>query len=164
MPYVYGDLEYWVGPDSVLDADVLPPSGSGIPTRLSGAGRTLNFGLLAGELLGVYVDDARRVIEAVDALPDTVAHVFVDDDLPILVSTFAQIADALDDAVDASGRPTSDAGGRALAAHQLLQAGADGRLAFRSQHVDVQDLAVELRQLLAFLNWAAAHDLLVRRA
>ena len=33
----------------------------------------LNFGLLAGELLGINIEDAQRMIDDVDMLPESIA-------------------------------------------------------------------------------------------
>lgn len=162
MPYAYSDLAFWVSPDHEPDPALLPPASSGLPSRLEGAGRTLNYGLLAGELLGVDVEDAGRVIEDVDRLPDSIAHLFVEEDLTLLIDTFNRVRDALVAAVDNDGRPVGE-GGALLAAHPLVQQMDDGRLAFRSQRVDLADLRVDLELLVRFLAWALDHGLLVAR-
>lgn len=162
MPYAYSDLAFWVSPDREPDPALLPPPSSGIPSRLEGAGRRLNYGLLAGELLGVEVEAARRLIEDVDRLPDTIAHLFVEEDLALLIDTFNRVRAALAAAVDNDGLPVGE-GGALLAAHPLVQQSDDGRLAFRSQRVDLADLRSDLALLVRFLTWAVDHGLLVAK-
>jgi hypothetical protein len=132
-----------------------------VPVRLAQAGRTLNFGLLAGEILGIDIEDARRVIEDVGMLPDSIAHVFLEDDLDLLLSVFKRVRGALAEAVAEDGRPVGDKG-RQLAAHPLVEQPDEGRLSFRSQHVDLADLRFDLDRLCAFLDWAIQHGLLVQ--
>jgi hypothetical protein len=162
VSYAYGDLEFWVSPEYPPDPGALPPASSGVPTRLEQGDRTLSFGLLVGEVLGVYVDDARLLIQDVDQLPDSIAHVFLEDDLAVLIETFDRVRDALAAAVDAEGRPTGE-GGRALAEHPLIGQSEAGRLYVRPQRVDLADLVHDLDQLGAFLAWATDHELLVSK-
>ncbi len=140
----------------------LPSVSSGVPVRLAQAGRTLNFGLLIGEILSIDTEDARRRIEDVDMLPDSIAHVFLEEDLALLLAVFSQVATALADAVDSDGRPAGEKG-QTLAEHPLIGQSGEGRLFFYSQHVDLADLRFDLDRLCDFLAWAVGHSLLVRK-
>ena len=162
MPYWYSNLEFWGSPDHSPDIALLPPASSGVPARFEQAGRTLNFGLLAGELLGINIEDAQRMIDDVDMLPESIAHVFLKEDIALLLDVLTRVRDTLGGAVDSEARPLGEKG-RSLAEHPLIGHSSEGELFFRSQHVDLADLRADLDRMCAFLAWANGHGLLVAK-
>jgi hypothetical protein len=162
MPYAYSDLEFWESPDHPPDVSRLPPMSTGVPVRLRQAGRSLNFGLLVGEILGIDTQVAQPIIEDIDRLPDSIAHVFVEEDLTVLLEVFSQVSSALAAAVDSKGHPQGDQG-QILVEHPLIGQSDEGRLFFHSQRVDLADLQFDLDCLCRFLIWAIDHALLVQK-
>jgi len=163
MPYAYSDLEFWESPDHPPDASRLPPMSTEVPVRLTQAGRSLNFGLLVGEILGIDTRAAQYIIEDIDKLPESIAHVFLEEDLAVLLDVFSQVSSALAAAIDLNGHPQGDQG-QILVEHSLIGQSDEGRLFFHSQRVDLADLQFDLDVLCRFLIWAIDHALLVQKS
>src|SRR5690606_37708684 len=70
-------------PGGDASAAALPP---GVPARLDRANVTLNHGLLVGELLGIPISQAQRIIDGVSARADTDPCFHVDEQQTLRVA------------------------------------------------------------------------------
>jgi hypothetical protein len=161
MPYYYPPLELWTRPGDAEAAARLPEPETGAPRRFEEAGKIFNGGLLAGELLGAPVSEALRIIEETFDLPDSVPHLYFEDELPVLAAVLSDVLERLRSAIDEEGRPVGP-GGAVLARSPLFEPDTQGRMRIRSGRYRLDDLAGDLKRLREFLTYAIQHDVLVR--
>jgi hypothetical protein len=130
------------------------------PRAIDRANVVLGHGLLVGELLGVPIGAAQRVLDA--ASVRDVAELAAPA-LGVLRATYGAVRGVLAQAIDAEGRPTGTPGGDALRASDLLEADATGALAVshrRLRLVDLRAALEELDRMLAYaLEWGASLQL-----
>ena len=145
-----------------IDPGPLPPE---LPPEYPDAAPLIDFGLLAGEALGVDITPATELLEEVtrsveirrETYPDAV-RVLSDGDLGLLRDTLTAVASALGAALDRAGHPVGAAGER-LAAHEHVRVDDHGRAVVGSRGVLAADLAEELPAVARFLDAAAEREL-----
>jgi hypothetical protein len=122
--------------DLVLTA----PAGS---RRIERANVALNHGLVIGELLGIQIRDAQRVL---DAVHDREEPVLQADEVATLRETYRAARAALDLAITPAGAPAGQPG-EALRASDLLETAPSGELVLAHRHVPLTRLRAELADL-----------------
>jgi hypothetical protein len=133
------------------------------PAPVEHAGVVLNHAVLLAEIVGVDATDALETINAVHALGATsLPQVYDGDDQRVMIDFLDRLLGALDDALDADGRPTESTAGRALSHSDHLQADDAGVLMVTSHAFGVVELREALRDALANFGYAQAHGMLVR--
>ena len=147
-----------------IDAGPLP---DGVPARLAEVAPLVNYGLLAGEALGVDIEPAVELLEEVnrsaelrrETYPDAV-RLLSDGDLPLLRDVLAAVADALVPAVDRDGHPAGPAGER-LVASEHVRVDEHGRAVVGTSRLLAVELAERLPEVARFLDAAARRGLYV---
>jgi hypothetical protein len=150
--------------DGRIDPGPLP---EGLPPEFVDAAPLIDFGLLAGEAVGVDITPATELLEEVtrsaeirrETYPDAV-RLLSNGDLGLLGGTLAEVASALRSALDDAGHPVGAAGER-LVAHEHVHTDDHGRAVVGSRGVLAADLASELPEVARFLDAAAERDLFV---
>lgn len=138
-----------------------------LPPEYPEAAPLVDFGLLAGEALGVDITPATELLEEVtrsaeirrETYPDAV-RVLTDGDLGLLRDTLTAVASALGAALDGAGHPVGAAGER-LAVHEHVGVDDHGRAVVGSRGVLAANLAAELPAVAQFLDAAAERELYV---
>jgi hypothetical protein len=135
------------------------PSVSGTPRRIERANVALNHGLLIGELLGVSIGDAQRVLDTLSdrAEPDLTAS-----EMRVLHATYGAVRAALGSALEAGGQAASNRQGEGLRSSDLLEADASGVLMIRHRRMSLTDLRLELEAIDRMMIHALDHGATIR--
>lgn len=145
-------------PGGEASAAALPP---GAPARLDRANVTLNHGLLVGELLGIPISQAQRIIDGVSARADTDPCFHVDEQQTLRVA-YSAILRALEGAIEEDGTPAPNPAGQRLAASDLIMTAGDGSLVIEHRRVPLRALGQQLRALVELLSFAIERQVRVR--
>jgi hypothetical protein len=165
-PYAYGLTLTTPGAyaDGAIDAGPLPGEMSG---RFAEAAPLVNYGLLAGEALGVDTTPALELFDEVNRSaeirretdPDAVA-LLSDGDVTLVRDVLAAVAERLTAALDRDGHPVG-ARGEQLTSHEHVHLDDRGRAVLGTRGPLAVEIAERLPDLVGFLTAAADRDLYV---
>jgi hypothetical protein len=165
-PYAYGLMLTTPAAyaDGRTDAGSLP---AGISARFAEAAPLVNYGLLAGEALGVDATPALELLDEVNRSaeirretdPDAVA-LLSDGDVTLLRDVLAAVAERLAAALDRDGHPVG-APGEQLTSHEHVHLDDRGRAVLGTRGPLAVEIAERLPDLVRFLTAAADRDLYV---
>jgi hypothetical protein len=125
-----------------------------VPRRIDRASIALNHGLLLGELLGISIGDAQRVL---DDVPDREEPTLTAAELAIVRATYRAIRAALDLATTPDGRAAESRKGDALRASDLIEADPSGVLAIRHRRMPIPELRASLEAIDRMIGHALDH-------
>lgn len=132
--------------------------GDDVPRRLDRASVALNHGLLVGEILGIPVAAAGRVL---DEVAEREAPVFTAAEARLLREVYGQVRATLGRAVGSDGVPLPGPAGDSLRGSDLLEADAGGALAVRHRRMPLTQLRHQLDLIDRMLGVGASGDSLL---
>lgn len=132
------------------------------PPALEQPGIVVNHAILVAEILGVDTASALDLVNAIGDLPSPLPRVFTLEDQEVMTAFLEQLVTALDETVDAAGRPAATATGQTLAESEHVRTESDGSLTIRSRSFALADLRTAVAHALEIFRYAHQHDLLVR--
>lgn len=154
-------LELIASPDNKTQAQILPELPDGLSIRIEKANLVLNHGLLVGELLGIPIHQAQRIIDQVYDQADTYPYFDVEKQTWLL-NTYTIISKALDSAINEDGTPADNASGKALTQSDLLDIDNNDSLIIKHRRVRLEDLRHKLSELTRFLSFAIGNNLWIK--
>lgn len=151
---------------------ILPGDSLGaLPPKVTDANTYINHFILAGEILGLDMEDLKWCMEMLSRvgkdlendLPEGVYNgtPVIKEVAEMLLKEFTKLRQALDGSVDREGRPVGE-GGECLRNSDSIDANEDGRLFFRSHHIYVFDLQEKLKSFTGLLSYSLQNNLLLR--
>jgi hypothetical protein len=166
VPYAYSLTLTTPGAyaDGRIDSGPLP---TGITGRFTEAAPVVNYGLLAGEALGVDTAAALELLDEVnrsaairrEADPEAVP-LLSDGDVTLLRDVLSAVAQRLAAALDRDGHPVG-ADGERLASHADIHLDEHGRAVLGTRGPLAVEIAERLPDLVRFLTVAADRELYV---
>lgn len=142
-----------------------------MPPKVTDANTYINHSILAGEILGLDVEDLRWCMEMLSRvgkdlerdLPEGVydGTPIIKEVAELLLKESQKLFQALERAVDKEGRPEGELG-ELLKNSASIGTNEDGRLFFRSHHIYVFDLQEKLKLFIDLLSYSLANNLLLR--
>lgn len=139
----------------------LPEFPSDLQTIFPKAQLVLNHGLLIGEMLGIPIHKAQRIIDRTYNQAD-IAPYFNTYDQQSLLMTFNAISSALCRAINTDGTPTKNIFGKVLSRSDLLETDKDGSLVIKHRQLHLSDLQAELCVLNNLLSFAIGNSLMIK--
>ncbi len=137
---------------------------SRVPSRLKEIQGTFNHGLLLAEILDIDGSEVLTILNELFLVSqdfpggENVPELLNEDDLPILLSTFSQVTEILEAAVDEMGRPKGS-GGAALEDSGYFTIEQGGSLVFKSRSIPLTELKTQLEALNSMIGYAIDHRL-----
>lgn len=139
----------------------LPEFSRELPSIFPKANLVLNHGLLIGEMLGIPIRQAQRIIDRIYNEAD-IAPYFNTYDQQLLFMTFNAISSALCRAINTDGTPTQNIFGKVLAKSDLLETHKDGSLIIKHRQLRLSDLQSQLCTLNNLLSFAIGNSLMIK--
>jgi hypothetical protein len=129
------------------------------PRRIERANVVLNHGLLVGDLLGIPIRDAQRVL---DAVADRDDPTLTTGEIAVVRDTYRAVRAALDLATTPDGRPAENRAGEALRGSDLFESDTAGVLAVRHRRMPLPELRGALDAIDRMLGQVLEHSAILR--